>query len=344
MKKLVIILAKLVKARWFLAILVLIIGIFTALIIIAPDEPQKSIQTEVRQTSQPTIDQQKLAGLNKDSDGDGLKDWEEIIYGTDPHNPDTDGDGTPDGEEIKQGRDPLKKGPNDKIQKPSTVSASVSGDTQLSDLSQNLTSKFNQDIIQNYVPGLLAQGQTINGLSSSADIENYIASLKNQDLLASAPQITSSDITILQKNDSETVKDYFNKLYVAYYQTIGQPKKDDLTILNEAFDKNDFSLLAQLDEVIQAFGNGIDVAKKIPVPSDYAPFLMQELNYFSKIKRAIEIFRHSDTDPLATTVTLAPRIELIKKIASLHKETGDLAKSKGIIFSKDEGGGKLFPQ
>lgn len=337
-------LAKLVKARWFLAILVLAIGVFAALIIIAPNEEQTPAQTE-QKNSQPTIDQQKLAELNKDSDGDGLKDWEEAIYGTDPHNPDTDGDGTPDGEEIKQGRDPLKKGPNDKIQKPADLSASsASGDSQLSGLEQNLTQSFTQGLIQNYIPGLLAQGKTVDGLSSNADIENYIADLKNQDLLANAPKITGDDITILQQNDPAAIKDYFNKLYVAYAQTIGKPKKDDITILNEALNNNDFSLLAQLDEVIQAFGDGIGAAEKIPVPSDYAPFLLRELNYFSKIKRAVEIFRHSDIDPIASLVTLAPRIELIKNIATLHKETGTLAKSKGIIFSKDEGGGKLFPQ
>ena len=42
--------------------------------------------------------------LNKDTDNDGLKDWEEILWKTDPNNPDTDGDKTTDGEEIKLNR------------------------------------------------------------------------------------------------------------------------------------------------------------------------------------------------------------------------------------------------
>ena len=48
-----------------------------------------------------------------DSDNDGLKDWEENLYKTDPWNPDTDGDGYLDGEEINSGHNPLVKGPND---------------------------------------------------------------------------------------------------------------------------------------------------------------------------------------------------------------------------------------
>ena len=45
---------------------------------------------------------------DRDSDADGLPDWEEHLYGSDPLKFDTDGDGTPDGEEVREGRDPSK--------------------------------------------------------------------------------------------------------------------------------------------------------------------------------------------------------------------------------------------
>ncbi|MBI1805674.1 MAG: OmpA family protein [Ignavibacteria bacterium] len=59
-------------------------------------------------------DEEKLIGtdpLNPDTDGDGLRDGEEVrTYKTDPLNPDTDGDGLRDGEEVvKYHTDPLKK-------------------------------------------------------------------------------------------------------------------------------------------------------------------------------------------------------------------------------------------
>lgn len=44
---------------------------------------------------------------NKDSDQDGLSDYWEQKFGTDPANPDTDGDGFKDGREVDQGYDPL---------------------------------------------------------------------------------------------------------------------------------------------------------------------------------------------------------------------------------------------
>lgn len=42
-----------------------------------------------------------------DTDGDGLTDVQEILYGTNPNNPDTDGDGVNDGAEVAAGTDPL---------------------------------------------------------------------------------------------------------------------------------------------------------------------------------------------------------------------------------------------
>jgi hypothetical protein len=47
---------------------------------------------------------------NKDSDEDGLMDWQEIqLYKTDACKPDSDGDGYLDGEEVASGYDPAKK-------------------------------------------------------------------------------------------------------------------------------------------------------------------------------------------------------------------------------------------
>jgi hypothetical protein len=42
-----------------------------------------------------------------DTDGDGLKDDDEIARGTNPMSPDTDGDGLSDGAEVSQGTDPI---------------------------------------------------------------------------------------------------------------------------------------------------------------------------------------------------------------------------------------------
>lgn len=48
--------------------------------------------------------------LKKDTDEDGLKDFEESWYGTNPKIPDSDSDGYPDGDELRGGYNPNGKG------------------------------------------------------------------------------------------------------------------------------------------------------------------------------------------------------------------------------------------
>jgi hypothetical protein len=75
-------------------------------------KPDTKIQTE-KSSATATSTQDQTTSL--DTDSDGLKDWEEALWGTDPKNPDTDEDGTPDGEEVAVGRNPMKKGPDDQM-------------------------------------------------------------------------------------------------------------------------------------------------------------------------------------------------------------------------------------
>lgn len=63
----------------------------------------------------------------KDSDGDGLYDWQEVLYRTDPEDKDSDGDGVSDGDEVKRGMDPndFGAGKKDSIEKIEVIQENV---------------------------------------------------------------------------------------------------------------------------------------------------------------------------------------------------------------------------
>jgi hypothetical protein len=83
---------------------------------VTPDISSPVLVGEQTDTDKDNLDDAREAELktnpqNPDTDGDGLKDGDEVlIWHTDPLNPDTDSDGYKDGEEVKNGYNPLGAG------------------------------------------------------------------------------------------------------------------------------------------------------------------------------------------------------------------------------------------
>ena len=81
-----------------------------------------SVESDVVEPEQINMRNEKIIPLAlKDSDADGLPDWKEALWKTNPDVPDTDGDGMSDGDEVDFDRNPLVHGPNDGLSWPITV-------------------------------------------------------------------------------------------------------------------------------------------------------------------------------------------------------------------------------
>ena len=124
-----------------------------------------------------------------DTDHDGLPDWEEAVYGTDPNNPDTDGDGVSDGEEVRTGHNPLKKGPDDILY---TLSLGNATSTNIDDEKKKFYSEFLSKEIENI------RSSTVQDL------------VKNFDANQVAPRHTLSDLAVISDNSPENLRAYAN--------------------------------------------------------------------------------------------------------------------------------------
>ncbi len=139
---------------------------------------------------------------SKDTDGDGLSDWDELnIYHTSPYLEDTDGDGIPDGVEIKNGTDP--NCPEGKSCFKENQAAVSGGTGSSSDMNgRNYLDVLNQlNALEN------SQNSAASNVSSSPDKllgGGYSAAELRQSLLASG----MDEKTLSQFSDDEIIKIY----------------------------------------------------------------------------------------------------------------------------------------
>ncbi len=248
----------------------------------------------------------QLEKLNQDSDADGLKDWEETIFGTDNNNPDTDGDGTKDGDEVIQSRDPLVKGPNDKIAPKEAVSKTAQ---------TNITSDFTKKFLQGPI------AQIISGAKPSLDpqsVEAYAERLLNRSILSSAPTIKATEVKVGSDNSAEAIEGYF-KSFSEIFLNLQARGENEMDITVRAFKEQEYEELAKLDEYARAYDKAITRLKALSTPLSLKTFHTDILNYLLKFKLSVELMRNAESDPIQAMLVINERVKLSEQFETYLK-------------------------
>ena len=259
-----------------------------------------------------------------DTDEDGLADWEEALWQTDPKNPDSDGDGILDGAETRDA--------------PAPSAENSEGGEDLGE-PPNLTEAFSGALARSLGPRILQEGGLKN--IPLSDLQAAASYLPSADALLSDAEV-KIDLEISEKNDPASVKKYFENVFAVYEGTFFELKEDDLAVLEEAFATENYSLLSRIDPIIQAFDESIESIKKIPVPRGWENFATQEIEYLIRSREIVEKFKKAGEDPMTALVLLPKRVELMAEINKFHEETGKALGQAGIIFLESEEAYQLF--
>ncbi len=303
---------KSLKARVLLAILALGAGSFLVLFITSPLPKDQKNNTHNQIAED--LKQRLAEEANKDSDNDGLKDWEEALYATNLQSPDTDGDGASDGEEIKVGRDPLKKGPNDTLVIPLKSPDTLSFD------SNNSTHVFTQSIVSDKTFQSILNQQG-GGKISASTIEEYLKSTPAQQALLVSDTPDPGLLNVSNDTSADAVKNYFEFFADIFIKngdvfTLG----DDLTIAYSALSTNNEVELRKLDRMITAFENIIQEANKLSISKNILWFHQQEIDLLIKTKKEIAILRNMNEDPIGALAALQSRVETKNAVTKLWQE------------------------
>lgn len=214
--------------------------------------------------------------IEKDTDNDGLRDWEETLWGLDPNNPDTDGDGETDGEKIR------------KIQE--TLLAQQEGDSQ----------KTYTDAVAKEVVTLVA---TLNAQSGfNEDSETVLVDELSNFFTKGSPQkkvYTLADIQTgnSKPEDIKKYKDTLGAVLAKYVFTV-----EEMVYFKNFEQQSDDHDTAMYIGISKKAENTVKGVEKIVVPKSLALKHLAVLNGFEKIKEIADNINMYETDPLIALV------------------------------------------
>lgn len=253
-----------------------------------------------------------------DSDHDGLPDWEEAIYGTDPHNPDTDGDGYLDGEEVLSGHDPLKKGPDDLIRtKVRPLTKKAQDEKTATDVFAKvaLVNFFNNKDIQDFSNTTPEQldAKLKKSFENNPESTKEFQQAMRDTLYDFVPIGLDEKIKILDtssEKDEQVYMEKFKKMMDEASSKSGKYTKYLHEIISDAFERKD---LSQIDDAAKSYMFLYETMLRIPAPKSIAEAHHAGLLIFYETAIALEAIKNWETDPVRAIIA-------IKKLAAWNEK------------------------
>lgn len=250
-----------------------------------------------------------------DMDGDGLVDWQETLYGSDPRLADTDGDGTNDGDEVMEDRDPTIAGPDDQLVR---IGSILNTDFEVEGYTPGtLTDDFSKELFLNYL-----NLKTQNNLNSDS-VNQLAQNLGDQVAVEVNPEIvySESDLKIVSSN-REVLKKYGEEIAIIYI--------DYLTQINNKASLPDEEYLIEASNLYLNLAN---VLSAIEIPDTTKNVHVELLNAVYNKALTMKDFANSETDPLKTLLSVKTIREADAKETEVLISLNNYFKDNAIIFT-----------
>jgi hypothetical protein len=252
-----------------------------------------------------------------DTDKDGLKDWQESLWGTEIDRADSDGDGTLDGEEIEKGRDPKIAGPDDSLEKTRGVSASsvASFSASVSEDPNNISTSLSRDLFAKFMS--LQSTGNLNAESQNELVASVINDINPGSI---PPRYTISDVRAV---------DATNATYKAY----GNELARIITTLRAATINNPTN-----DAAIAAYHSATQKLVALSVPATLGMNHLQIINSFNASHQMLPLLAEYQKDPVRALVAMKSFQSNADNVAQLFTTIAAELKNNGILFDSTEAG------
>lgn len=265
-----------------------------------------------------------------DTDGDGLKDWEESLWGTSPANPDTDRDGTTDGEEVAQNRDPLTPGPDDFLE-------NKKSEVFISNENLTPTDEFAREFLTLY---LEKKG---DGEVSQEDRGEIINRLISEAPEATFKTYSAGNISVSLDGSESALKTYGNAVGKLFKESsLPANAYEPLQILAQSLQAEDLKGLNKLkawgEDAEKVLGNLL----VLKVPQTLAGTHLKLINGVSSLSADFKVMANAFGDPLSAIVHTRAYFDSVKMIEESVKEIASYFQKNNITFQQGEDGSLIM--
>lgn len=285
---------------------------------------------------QASSEQELLEAIAKrDTDSDGLPDWEEALYGTDPRAADTKNLGMSDQEAVAKG-----------LIVPAAVA--VRGDTPLEPESMassslpvppqgTLTRALSESFITEY---LQAFAESKDGVLSEEKMKAITDKVLNEldTSVVATPDFKKKSELKIQGSGPESLRAFAAAAEKVYLGHTREPSDTELILLQKVLETGDPVALKHIHNVAGLYEKGAVGLSVLPVPSELVDVHLKMVNALMRMSETTRDFTLADADPIATMIALKQYPEAVKKLGEAFAEVNQIYTRAGVVLEFDEAG------
>lgn len=241
------------------------------------------------------------AYATKDSDGDGLPDWEEALYGTDPNKAISNPYGIPDGEAARRGLLTPKS-------LASQLPSANQGTTTLTDADfggvpspapGSITDQFSKEFLQEFVQA--SNGQPMDANTQQQLVTNLLSSIGQK---VSSTMTSNYSLVQVHTSTSVTLQQYATNVESAFEKNdisgSANPYDLMLTAVQSTNPKEQARAEASLAKISTAIAAMATQLRSISVPTSQANAHVQLVQSLDMLSKSLGVMSNYEKDPVAT--------------------------------------------
>lgn len=283
------------------------------------------------------------SNLDLDTDGDGLKDWEEVLWKSDPLKKDTDGDGTIDGDEVKLERDPSRSAPydsNSRIAIADTIEELRRKATNTKSFEElTATDQFSREFFARVLEAR-KQGEVLDEDARAKLVEELMSGTYSAPITLN--EFTKANIRSGASDAPEAIRTYFQTVGTVLQSNSPRNVRQELTIVEEYFKNETPRTLAELDVHIRAYASILNGLLTVEVPPSMVEGHLALINGVQRVLLVVRQFRGIDSDPVQALSLLRIYGEGVGKIKEGLNLFLRKANTLDIRFNTNEPGAYLL--